>query len=880
MSSTALKVAKYTLLPGILPRIKGLFFSGFDHFSALLAQVYVALRLLPANHPYVNPANHGRFGVRHVMREARSRLIVDRAHLDQVVLYYTLLFGMVLLIGQFGFLIAAFTTQGALAGGLSAYYSNFFVTPSPNTDIAFNLLDRIFAFPGIFDSDSIGSANSFHTALHTLFHFYNLGILAVAMIVFSYLLVVIVAETAQSGTPFGRRFNRTWAPIRLIFVVGLLMPLSFGMNGGQLLTLYIAKLGSGLATNGWIAFVGDLGGTTPLGDKESLIAMPHAPTANGLAEYMFVVQTCVNFQKKMFDRDINGYQVNGPNARQILASTGGNIVGTFEDAVQFSNNKDILIRFGEQSDDYNNQKGHVRPICGEMVLQVLDRTQPGALYIQNRYFQLIGDFWGETRNWETASNLATRWIPNENRDPNAPIPASGGDMTQYVNAMFSYFNGLIAGEALGGGIYGPAAPSAIEAARNAQIANGFWDENFNQYGWAGAAIWYNKLAEMNGSFIASVHSLPRPTLYPEVMEFVQDQKRASDTEVPVDERFRPYRADGTRIDFINPTDIYEAQALYQAQQYWRDAYVPGSANVFIDTVGSMFGLGSLFSMRENTTLGVHPMIQLVGLGRSIIESAVVNLGFSVGSGILGGLSGIFGKTNLAATLGAASKFAMQIALIGISIGLILYYVIPFMPFIYFFFAVGSWVKTIFELMLGIPLWAIAHIRIDGQGLPGPRGMDGYYLILEVFIRPILMIIGLVGGLVIFGAQMTILNEVWDLVTSNVTGFNRAMVGAAAGGAGTTTGGGLGSIDGVRGMIDVFFFTILYAIAAYMMAIASFKLTDSIPDTILRWIGASVSTYGQDDVNPAEGLISRMYFGTNLLLDSNNNTSILGLISRN
>ena len=63
----------------------------------------------------------------------------------------------------------------------------------------------------------------------------------------------------------------------------------------------------------------------------------------------------------------------------------------------------------------------------------------------------------------------------------------------------------------------------------------------------------------------------------------------------------------------------------------------------------------------------------------------------------------------------------------------LFYIIPFMPFIYFFFAVGTWVKAIFEAMVGVPLWALAHIRIDGQGLPGDAAMNGYYLLLEIFV---------------------------------------------------------------------------------------------------------------------------------------------------
>ena len=70
---------------------------------------------------------------------------------------------------------------------------------------------------------------------------------------------------------------------------------------------------------------------------------------------------------------------------------------------------------------------------------------------------------------------------------------------------------------------------------------------------------------------------------------------------------------------------------------------------------------------------------------------------------------------------------------GIIMGFVLYYILPFMPFIYFFFAVGSWVKAIFEAMVGVPLWALAHLKIQGEGLPTQSALTGYLLIYPQFL---------------------------------------------------------------------------------------------------------------------------------------------------
>jgi conjugal transfer/type IV secretion protein DotA/TraY len=187
-------------------------------------------------------------------------------------------------------------------------------------------------------------------------------------------------------------------------------------------------------------------------------------------------------------------------------------------------------------------------------------------------------------------------------------------------------------------------------------------------------------------------------------------------------------------------------------------------------------------------------------------------------------------------------------MMGLGIGFVLFYVVPFLPFIYFFFAVGAWIKTIFEAMVGVPLWALAHIRIDGNGLPGDAAMGGYYLILDIFLRPILIIFGLLASITIFSAQVRILHEVWHLVVSNVAGMDRADAQAVPAGLS-------GAIEWLRSPIDQFFYTVIYAIIVYMLGLSAFKLVDIIPAQILRWMGTSANTF-QDNSGEAAGSLMR------------------------
>ncbi len=185
------------MLPGIVPRLKAFAEEGFGWLAMLMATIYSAVRLLPPTHPYLNAENKGRFGIRHVVAEAARHLVFDRKHIDQIIIFFVLLLGMVLMVAQF-FILAyslIFDPVYAMPVGL-------FATPAPDNDIAFMLLDRVFAVPDLYDSQfdpaTIGMT-PFSDGLHALFNFYNMAMLIVAVFIVLYYVVILVAETAQSG---------------------------------------------------------------------------------------------------------------------------------------------------------------------------------------------------------------------------------------------------------------------------------------------------------------------------------------------------------------------------------------------------------------------------------------------------------------------------------------------------------------------------------------------------------------------------------------------------------------------------------------------------------------------------------------------------------
>ena len=898
----AKKVLGYMILPGIIPRAKNLFASGFGYLAFLMASIYGIVKLLPSNHPYLEPQNIGKFGIRHVIGEAANNLVISRKNIDQIIIFTALMVGIVILVMQLALLLYGYVIQPALA-------QSIFSNGQPERDIAFMMMDRVFGIPGFFKSCvDIGVActengpvepgnlpHAFHAGLHSLFRFYSLGLLVVAAMIFLYFVVVVIGETAVTGTPFGQRFQNVWVPIRLVVALGLLVPINYGLNSGQFITLYAAKIGSNMATNGWLKFNEELGDIGATGETQNNIALPQTPNIAPTVAFMSLAHACAysywhqdeskNYvppmQRDYYTQPMNtikAYFVKNPSLsggggatfQEVTPST------TYQTALDFYDKSDIRIRFGVRDEEKNKQyKGAVEPTCGEINISIVDASTaggagPGA--VQQYYYELIKNLWhtGGSAQYNLiqisqkymALYFNDQWISASGAPYYVSCTICGpSDEALMCNGIFVSDNPSCATAELGNNlktemvadIQGDLASHIEQIWNDYNLANqsNEKDDEILQYGWGGAGIWYNRINSLNGAFISAVTSVPRPVSYPVIMEEVREQKTSNDSAPAPIDKFDPSFKGERLVDLFesnlagsDATTI--AKGLSSYYKYW---YLDGANNisedststgaVFQDTIHLVFGTSGLMAMRGENAY-IHPLAQLTAVGKSLVDSAIINV---LGATLDGTMGNLFDKM-FGLAKGTAAGLATNIAFIGLTAGFILYYILPFLPFVYFFFAVGGWVKGIFEAMVGVPLWALAHLRLDGEGLPGDSAANGYFLIFEIFVRPILIVVGLVAAVTIFTAQVRVLHSIWPLVLDNLTGYADQY---------DATILDVGGIVLKRGIIDQFFFTVLYTIIVYMLATASFKLIDQIPDNILRWMGAGVSSFNDINDDATQGL---------------------------
>lgn len=875
-------VVRYVFLPGIRPRMRDFAKDGFTSLAFIIALIYNAVGILPSNHPYLRSDMLGQYGIRHVISEAKRHLKFSWKHIDQILIFFAIFLGIVLLAVQFALVLVSFFAKSAHAAaiGLPASLHEYVLTENPDQDIAFRLLDMVFGIPGFFGSQELTYLNvmaDFHEALHGMFIIYSLGIIVIGALIVSYFIGAVLIETAQTGTPFGKRFNHVWVPVRIIVAFGLLIPIGFGMNAGQFITLNAAKWGSGFATNGWIYFnqIVAGGGGSYIGERETLVALPRGPEVSHLQSFSGLMLMCDSVYEGEGFMEA-GYQFGAGEIEAYIVKGTGDAAEyliyydtPFEQALEFSEGGQIHIKIGRHDTTYTDEIGMVKAYCGELIIDTFATEEPGFELIQEGYYYLgqalvynnsLEDPCGVFVVLSGTQAVATTYAMVE-----LSSSYNRGDIA-FLEDMLRIFHedGTLEEERQ---ILKEVVDSCALLAQAELAASDTWniDEDGLNLGWAGAAIWYNKLAQVNGGFVTALNQPPRIYKYPLIMEYVLEQKLQQDDNINPSDRFKPEMEQGKEIEFQNPNDPELARVFNIGFQYWEERGYGGDAlrthaanqeNSFIDTINAIFGTQGLFDMCQNTN--IHPLAQMAALGKGLIEAAIRNLGYSLASGVMGGAAYIL-SPHMGSALGAASGFFSTIAGIGLVIGFLLYYVIPFMPFLYFFFAVGGWVKGIFEAMVGVPLWALAHLRIDGEGLPGPGGSYGYFLILEIFLRPFMIVLGLLASITIYAAMVRVLNDIFYLVVSNIAGHDPVDRNAC-----TITDSTnlfeLGQEQYLRGPVDEFFFTVLYAIIVYMIGMSSFKLIDQIPNEIMRWMGANVKTFNDERGETAEGLTQRITIG--------------------
>lgn len=94
------------------------------------------------------------------------------------------------------------------------------------------------------------------TLLGTMFKAFNTTVLAVGAFVVVYVAVIGVISTAHEGEFMGKKFNSVWVPIRTVLGIAALVPTASGFSGIQIIMMWVIVQGIGAADVLWNTTLG------------------------------------------------------------------------------------------------------------------------------------------------------------------------------------------------------------------------------------------------------------------------------------------------------------------------------------------------------------------------------------------------------------------------------------------------------------------------------------------------------------------------------------------------------------------------------------------------------------------------------------------------
>jgi defect-in-organelle-trafficking protein DotA len=758
--------------------------------------------------------------------------------------------------------------------GSTGASSTISFTPAPG-DLTFTILQSWY---GVVDNVLAGTGSQL---FGTLFGIFNSGVLTLAGIIVTYTLMVSTLNTAQEGEVLGKQFSSVWIPFRTVGGIALLIPKASGYSLIQIFMMWIAVQGIGLADTIWYATIDYF---TAGGQSMISISAPGAfanssssATPVGSSTDILRSLTCLYAIQNQFAARISAqqnYNLTHPTTPQPVNSTPPDLFGTVTaqfQQIQSSNSigsgtiyiPGSLANWPAPYSSFGSPGG----ACGTITWNAV----PLPSYMTDSDGNPTPQYAGLVSQINSQKFVALQTLVNSLAAPaqqianNAMLPASaaaglgqfnGGSATTWVNG--NTLNPGASPLVQGGVIQNPAATyvgllstamNQLSLTSNNVASNNALATQLKQGGWAmaGAAIFTLTQQSQSASSVKTA-VLALGTTAPTAATTSQGSSVYNAFTCSVDSSAcnalnallngpsappppnSPNCGDNNlsvsgKCSFIKNAGAYSGQ-FAGAQQ----AYNSGADVHFGDEMGEAAGkLGEINSalsgLSAQQSQGANPLVVAASLGSVLINVFMMMwlLGAYITTVITAALA-IIPSVNLSnpinTLLGWIMSFLSPFIAVLFTVGIILAFYLPMIPYILFTFGVIGWFITVLEAMIAAPLVAIGITHPEGHAILG-KADPAVLLIVNVFLRPTLMILGMLGGIFLSYAGVWLLNS----------GFGMAWNGAT------------GPVSGIAGIFTGIGGVVVYTIIAVQIVQKSFSLVYVIPDQVFKWIGGNIQGMG-------------------------------------
>lgn len=663
------------------------------------------------------------------------------------------------------------------------------------------------------------------TVFSIIVGYFNVIMLVIGGILFFYNATIGLLQSANEGQVLGQRWSSLWAPLRILFAVGLLVPVPNlgGYNLVQSGVAYIVKGSTNVATAVWST------SATLVMTQDVTITSPPPQINPDIVRTLFENAACAA---------VINHKMRAAAGSSGTPNTVGERSGTGQDGVirtvSYLNMNGLATRV-------HICGGRATPALPSYITNISEGSVISGVPVNVRD-QIAESFTQmHSRTLETLQadmRLIVATHLDNMLNANAALPEFTEAIRLSVNganASLAEGNRQIMDAAIGADRRGQAARQALLNRIQGNCVETSGDEAGARCygeGWIGAGSWYMMFARLNNElsslvsaqptvtpseFVGSTDSITRSANIASAGEssggflsrFFGNRDSIDDAGVQLAmdrfmESFDSSAAGLAALGFqVSSPNLRALSAMDSDSMLDR---IPGVRNAMQnarDNVINYFSPG-------NRSFQSDPMIGVSELGKFLINLAGVLMG---GALLLGFLSG-----------GGVAIALLPIFTALITAGSVLHLLLPIMPFIFWILAVTGYFILVIEAMIAVNLWAIAHMRMDGEGISGEAGRNGWLMLLALLLTPVLMVFGFLVGMTIFRVTSAILD----------IGIYQAMSGILGGNLWVN-------------LIAIASYTIFMAIFYMVLLERSFSLVSEFPGRVLKWMGAGAQlTNGEEN----------------------------------
>ena len=598
--------------------------------------------------------------------------------------------------------------------------SNAFTTNwsalDPGNDWSATIIKNIFPTAAGNGSSSIQSEN---TVVGQILGQFTGFIMALAAAWVSYATIIQIHRAAETGRVLSNT-SSSWAPVRLFLAIIMMFPLSTGFSAGQGAVIQVAMWGIGMARTVYTNAI------QSIGPDAMPIATPIIPGTHGIVAGLMQNELCRDL--------VNLASGNANMVPEPTATTGGTA----------GNGGYITWAYSMGAGDAIGQ-----PVCGTVTIRQpgqaanmagvnvdMTQQQQDALTavltndIEPVTQQVAQSFW-QTRQASSLTPLLNAYN-NVVGDYTNRLTQDATQVSQELQAAFQ-----------------------ATAARNGNVDLQQGQNQLADLGWTGAGAYYLEIADLDGrtlSLLSATPTVNAPTytglgpslssdLAPLVASVLSFQAQLSTYVQTADGLSAP----GGNADIITGASTNDQDPSLLEK-------VLRKLNLAEPAVHAM-----IQAIAPTTNAWQDPFTSLIHLGHVLISIALGAIALATVLASTTGSAAVTAWNVLTFNWGAAAATFtghMIMSFLGLPIfygcmallipGLTLAFVLPMVPFAMWIAGVAGWLILVFETIVAVPLWAFAHLTFQGDGLHG-RGAEGYGLLLNVLVRPVLMLIGLFLG---------------------------------------------------------------------------------------------------------------------------------------